>query len=596
MFCQSERSGEDILKSRELLEQTETFQKVKRTICNSDVSTIMIDVVWGYGREHVMRLVHNEAAVLIRLEENIVSFNYFLEWLINEFQRFQIEIKGIPLLKKECKMTSLIQDYMASEIADQIVNSMGGAGILAVDGIHHMKSFRVLDFARRLLNILSKRIKILLCTNRPIEEHIERQLSFLGTHRIRTKDMCLTKKDLEFLVGKRMETWNETERREWIQLLWTYFGGWPLGITYALDFLYGEGSRVPVESVCCVSSHPIYGSYGRYCLREYLPPDVADFLKKICRFPKITGPICNQTLNILWAKDYLEYLMEKGILEPSEREDSYWIPGVVKESLSGCQKEPNQRQREVMQEKETQKERVRIFCFGALRLLYRGREPAWRTRKTRELFALLFTGQGAAVTKDAIVGYLWPEYGEEKACQLFYTTMSYLKKNLEEIGLRDMIRSVRKQYSLNLELVESDYQQLQDMKCAADQGQWDEIQRMPDIREIYQGSFLEFCSEEWCYGTRTYMERICIQCCRQIGSYEMGRQNFQKAAEYLEFSYHLDPFSEFGITSLMACYGSLGDYHSVKRIYKETKDTYRRELGIEPGKNVEKAYYQCIAG
>lgn len=76
LFCQSERSGEDILKSRELLEQTETFQKVKRTICNSDVSTIMIDVVWGYGREHETLYCSGSTQGLIRTNPHI--------WMLEE--------------------------------------------------------------------------------------------------------------------------------------------------------------------------------------------------------------------------------------------------------------------------------------------------------------------------------------------------------------------------------------------------------------------------------------------------------------------------------------------------------------------------------
>ena len=70
-------------------------------------------------------------------------------------------------------------------------------------------------------------------------------------------------------------------------------------------------------------------------------------------------------------------------------------------------------------EQETSAGKVRIKSFGSFHVQYHGEEPKWRTKKTKELFAFLFNKQGVPVSRDVIIGSLWPELEEDRARNFF---------------------------------------------------------------------------------------------------------------------------------------------------------------------------------
>ena len=244
-------------------------------------------------------------------------------------------------------------------------------------------------------------------------------------------------------------------------------------------------------------------------------------------------------------------------------------------------------------EQETSAGKVRIKSFGSFHVQYHGEEPKWRTKKTKELFAFLFNKQGVPVSRDVIIGSLWPELEEDRARKLFYTTMTYLRKNLKDTGIPELIICRKGMYYLDVGKTESDYSSIMAIKGQLENENWMELWKMPDIRELYGGAYLEFCTEEWTYGIRAYMGRIVQQCLRSLGSYKMRIGETAEAAEYLELFRNEDPYSEDIAAMLITAYGRLGDYKNANRVYREYEDLYLREFEEKPGPEVRKAFEGC---
>lgn len=574
------------MKSRDLLKQTEVFQNVKNQILQSNNSVIVINVSREYGKNYIVNQIKKNTVLDLYLEQEIHSFYVFYKWLAREFKKHNIEISDLWPLKEKSKMTNLIGMYLVSELADRILRAVGADALLLVEGFHLVKSAKARQYSRKLLEKLAEKIKIILIVDPSLGALIESRLTMPNMLHIKVEDLRLSKRDVAFLVSRCMENREIQEITEITEYLWEYLGGWPYGTCYALDLLSEGGTNTTMQYICCLNNHPIYSNFVRTVLNERLSQDAAVFLGQVGSLQKVTVRDCNRVFQIPWASHYLNYLASEGLLMRMEKDDSYKLPGLVKQYLEV------HGEVKIGVDEGQEEEKARVNTFGYFQVSYHGMQPVWRTKKTKELFAFLFSRQGGAVTKDIILENLWPEYDEEKASQLFYTTMSYMKKNLEVIGLAHLIIGTRKQYRLDMSIIESDYQDLLYIKNAVEQEQWQRITTLPSITDLYQGEYLEFCSSDWCHSIRTHMERMCLQCCRVLGTFELRCGNHLKAINYLEFFRKINPYSEHVISVLLTCYGRCKDYNSVKRVYRETTDVFIKELGIEPGETIKNAYQE----
>ena len=353
--------------------------------------------------------------------------------------------------------------------------------------------------------------------------------------------------------------------------------------------------RIPVEDLCRLKGHPVYGQYGRNCLIKRFTEKGMSILKALSGREKIDGDTAKRTLGIPWVGEYLKFLKEEGVLLYDQKEKCYLFPGMFRDYLQvqGENKTIFEYRNTEEDEQETSAGKVRIKSFGSFHVQYHGEEPKWRTKKTKELFAFLFNKQGVPVSRDVIIGSLWPELEEDRARKLFYTTMTYLRKNLKDTGIPELIICRKGMYYLDVGKTESDYSSILAIKGQLENENWTELWKMPDIRELYGGAYLEFCTEEWTYGIRAYMGRIVQQCLRSLGSYKMRIGETAEAAEYLELFRNEDPYSEDIAAMLITAYGRLGDYKNANRVYREYEDLYLREFEEKPGPEVRKAFEGC---
>lgn len=574
--------------TKELMMKTTTFRSVRQRMKHLGPFTAVMDISRGYGREYLLDMFRDQGAVYLRLEEEVSSLDLFLNWLLTELGP-DTEAKPLVPETAKGKITGLMFRYAAGELAQYIIRSLGETKMLLMDGLQWIRSARITEFLTYLSAALEGTVSFVLCTGTVKGEQIRREINFREWQRWSNRDLLLKKTDVCFLVDSRLPDRTEQERRELTDRIFEYLGGWPMGISYALDLLAKGGSRVTAGYLCRIQNHPMYQNYARYYLRECLTEDVVSFLRKAAELDHITKDFCNRIMGIRWAQEYLACLADKGILAGPDSQGEYRIPLIVREYLHMEEPDRTQEERE-----EVIGEKAYISCLGAFRLAYRGREPVWRTKKTKELFALLFASRGKPLTKDAITEALWPEWEEEKAYRLFYTTISYLRKNLEEIGLEGLFCSDRKRYSLSETWFQSDYGFLLELWKTIEQEQWEQVKKLPDIRTLYRGEFMEFCSGEWCCSIRSYAERICLQCCRQMGAHAMEEQDYEKGVQYLEFFRSIDPYSEYVASMLLRCYGQLKEYQNVKRVYQETREVCLKDLGMEPAE-LKEVYMKIVS-
>ena len=496
------------------------------------------------------------------------------------------------------KLLPEIKRYLTAEMAVRITEAAGLEKLVSISGIRYLNSREVMFFGGRLMEKLTERMKVVVWLDSKGQENLSenrlREMFCGEIFRLRPERMLLPEKDIRQLADIRLSGRSAEEKDHIAAELRRYFGGFPAGICYALDLMANGEKRIPVEDLCRLKGHPIYGQYGRNCLIKRFTEKGMSILKALSGREKIDGDTAKRTLGIPWVGEYLKFLKEEGVLLYDQKEKCYLFPGMFRDYLQvqGENKTIFEYRNTEEDEQETSAGKVRIKSFGSFHVQYHG-EPKWRTKKTKELFAFLFNKQGVPVSRDVIIGSLWPELEEDRARKLFYTTMTYLRKNLKDTGIPELIICRKGMYYLDVGKTESDYASIMAIKGQLENENWTELWKMPDIRELYGGAYLEFCTEEWTYGIRAYMGRIVQQCLRSLGSYKMRIGETAEAAEYLELFRNEDPYSEDIAAMLITAYGRLGDYKNANRVYREYEDLYLREFEEKPGPEVRKAFEGC---
>lgn len=120
---------------------------------------------------------------------------------------------------------------------------------------------------------------------------------------------------------------------------------------------------------------------------------------------------------------------------------------------------------------------VVLHTFGYFDVFVEGRPIAFRSEKSKELFALLTDRRGGFVSSEEAIGYLWPEEPSSSVTLARYRKVALRLKNiLEEYGIPEVVESVDGKRRIVPERVECDlYQYLSGKK---------------EYAQLFKGSYL----------------------------------------------------------------------------------------------------------
>jgi tetratricopeptide (TPR) repeat protein len=90
-----------------------------------------------------------------------------------------------------------------------------------------------------------------------------------------------------------------------------------------------------------------------------------------------------------------------------------------------------------------------VCVFGEIKVYVTGRgldTSGWRTNKAKELFAYLLNKKGEATSSEKLITELWPGSFPDKARNLLYTNIVYVKYKLNSWGLAGSLKKVQNGY------------------------------------------------------------------------------------------------------------------------------------------------------
>jgi DNA-binding SARP family transcriptional activator len=215
----------------------------------------------------------------------------------------------------------------------------------------------------------------------------------------------------------------------------------------------------------------------------------------------------------------------------------------------------------------------RLTTLGGASLTCRGRPVATQPRRLAVLVLLAAAGE-RGLTRDKLLGILWPEATPERARHALNQCMHSLRRDLED---GDEVFLGHGVLQLNPGLVRAD---LNELESAAAGARWD------DVVPLYQGPFLdgfylddapEF--EEWVEGERRRLARLWLSALEQLALRAESERDWPRVVVWRERLAAADPLNARYTSALLGAYVEAGDRVRALRYGGEYEARVRRELG-----------------
>lgn len=244
---------------------------------------------------------------------------------------------------------------------------------------------------------------------------------------------------------------------------------------------------------------------------------------------------------------------------------------------------------------------VRIYTLGHFSLVVNGR-PVRFTRKAQQkplaLLKTLITFGGQGVSTGRIIDALWPDTLGDAALSSFTTTLQRLRKIL---GNNEAVVVSQGKVTLNplycwvdawaFERLISRCETV--MKDPEKTGTRKVISLCEKVMGMYNGHFLGEDTElYWSVSMRERLRNRLLRHIMNTGHYLQNRRELKRAVELYQKGLDIEPLAEELYQQLMNCYGRLGYYGEVERVYRRCLDVLSSILGVDPSPETMAIYQE----
>lgn len=242
------------------------------------------------------------------------------------------------------------------------------------------------------------------------------------------------------------------------------------------------------------------------------------------------------------------------------------------------------------QSKREETTEILVKCLGNFYVEAK-RPLIWRTKKCKELFAYLFSRCGKGVSNEKVVDVLWGNKTIESAKALFYTTLSYLRKALEEAGFSDMVYKMGELYYLKMEKITSDYDRLKQMIQRMD-AEKITVEELEEFVSLYRGRYMEGIDGNWILEYYESVDSFYLKKIREYAKRLIAEQRYEEAVFLLKKGISVDSYSEAISELLIVCYAKMGEGRKAVEEYVRIKEALSLEFGMEVSTGLEAVYME----
>lgn len=219
----------------------------------------------------------------------------------------------------------------------------------------------------------------------------------------------------------------------------------------------------------------------------------------------------------------------------------------------------------------------------------------WISRKCAELFAYLLLHHGRRIPRSRLVEDIFGGMVVTNAESYLNTTVYQLRKSLETIGLREVVRSENDGYALELKDATIDFVEFARQVEALQPNEVRYMERSLQVERMYTGSLFGDKAYMWAiYETERY-EELYISLVKKLAELLISIGDTPAASKLLLKLSERNPLDDSVVRLLMTIQELNGDKKGLTAIYTDYVRLLSRELGIRPSKEIIHLYDLMIS-
>ncbi|WP_427110662.1 response regulator [Lysinibacillus xylanilyticus] len=228
------------------------------------------------------------------------------------------------------------------------------------------------------------------------------------------------------------------------------------------------------------------------------------------------------------------------------------------------------------------KPELTIQCFGGFVVLHNNKAVHWRTLKTKELFAFLFSNLNNHVPRDTIIDSLWVDTEFKKARVQLHTTVSYLRTTLSALGYSEVIQYANGCYILQLEVFQCDAHDLEHILNANMETAKIDVEKAEALIQSYQGEYMAALDYPWITSKANFMNNRFTLLLHDLIEHYTAIHDVKKREQILLLTIEHNPYSDKIIQQLIKHYIEVDNRACAVKVYNTFKNTLLTDLGILP--------------
>lgn len=237
-----------------------------------------------------------------------------------------------------------------------------------------------------------------------------------------------------------------------------------------------------------------------------------------------------------------------------------------------------------------------ITCFGNLTIVNKENVTfvKWRTKKVKELFAYLICRYDKKISKDELISILFQGEDKTKALNHLYVTMSYLRKQLKDMGLSRKEFLIKNDYTLEIKDEICDFIDFDRFILKNSYIDDENIKEAEEVTKLYRGMFLEEEDYIWAYDIREFADKKYEELLLMISEYFREKNMLKKAEKALLKILAHNALSLNAYYQLLDLYIYCNRKEMFKKGYQKYDNVVRCEFNDLPEKKYVSFYNSLI--
>jgi len=219
----------------------------------------------------------------------------------------------------------------------------------------------------------------------------------------------------------------------------------------------------------------------------------------------------------------------------------------------------------------------------------------WISRKCAELFAYLLLHQGKRIPRSRLIADIFGGMEQDQAEKYLNTTVYQLRKSLEPLGMRDVVRSENDGYAIELKDASIDYAEFEKQAKRLQTIEAEDVELAKQIERTYTGDLFGDKAYVWAIHETEHYAELYVSLAKRLAEALIALQDTSSASKLLMKLNLRNPLDESVIRLLMALRERIGDKKGLTALYTDYVRLLDRELGIRPSGDLVR-HYELLIG